>query len=115
MVSVTTTSIPTRERAEFWADLVSRHGPPIEIGAAGKLALHGEIQARVIGDLGVAQVSGLGVHALHTGAHIARARGHVYAACVHLEGEARITRRGEAIALRRGDIFITDSRHEFHA
>jgi AraC-like DNA-binding protein len=37
----------------------------------------------------------------------------LYAACVHLDGEARITRRGEAVALRRGDIFITDSRHEF--
>ena len=47
------------------------------------------------------------------GAHVARAGGHVYAACVHLEGEARITRRGETIALQRGDIFITDSRHEF--
>ena len=113
MVSVTTTSIPTRERAEFWSDLVSRHVTPMRIEPAGKLALHGEIEPRVIGDLGVAQVSGVGVHALHTGAHIARARDHVYAACVHLEGEARITRRGEAIALRRGDIFITDSRHEF--
>lgn len=113
MVSVTTDSIPTRERAEFWADLVSRHVTPMRIEPAGKLALHGQIQARVIGELGVAQVSGRGVHAVHTGPHIARARGHVYAACVHLEGEARITRRGEAVALRRGDIFVTDSRHEF--
>lgn len=113
MVSVTTDSVPRRERAEFWADLVSRHVTPMRIEPAGKLALHGEIQARVIGNLGVAQVSGLGVHALHTGAHIARSRGHVYAACVHLDGEARISRRGEAIALRRGDIFLTDSRHEF--
>lgn len=32
---------------------------------------------------------------------------------MHLEGEVRITSRGEAIALRRGDIFITDSRQEF--
>ena len=113
MVSVTTDSIPTRERAEFWADLVSRHVTPMQIEPAGKLALHGEIEARFIGDLGVAQVSGVGVRALHTRAHIARARGHVHAACVHLEGEARISRRGEAIALRRGDIFVTDSRHEF--
>lgn len=113
MVSVTTDSIPARERAEFWADLVSRHVTPMRIEPAGTLALHGEIQARVVGNLGVAQVSGLGVYALHTGAHIARARGHVYAACVHLDGEARIFRRGEATVLRRGDIFLTDSRHEF--
>jgi AraC family transcriptional regulator, positive regulator of tynA and feaB len=113
MVSVTTDGIPPRERAEFWADLVSRHVTPMLIEPAGKLALHGEIQARLIGGLGVARVSGRGVHALHTGAQIARARGHVYAACVHLEGEARITRRGEGIALQRGDIFLTDSRHEF--
>src|SRR5687767_7113844 len=50
---------------------------------------------------------------LHTGAHIARASGHVYAACVHLDGEARISRDGAAIALRRGDIFVTDSRQKF--
>ena len=75
--------------------------------------MHGEIQARVIGALGVARVSGLGVHASHTRAHIARADGHVYGACVHLAGETRITRRSETITLRRGDVFITDSRHEF--
>jgi AraC-like DNA-binding protein len=113
MISVTTDSIPIRERAEFWADLVSRHVTPMRIQPAGKQPLRGEIQARVIGDLGVAQVSGMGVHAVHTRTHIARARGHLYAACVHLEGEARISRRGEAFALRRGDIFITDSRDEF--
>ena len=113
MISVTTDSIPTRERAEFWADLVSRNVTPVRIEPAGKQALRGEIQARALGDLGVAQVSGQGLHAAHTGAHIARARGHVYAACMHLEGEARISRRGETIALQRGDIFITDSRHEF--
>ena len=113
MISVTTDGLPTRERAEFWADLVSRNVTPVRIEPAGMQALRGEIQARALGDLGVAQVSGRGVHAVHTGAHIARARGHVYAACVHLEGEARITRRGQTIALQRGDIFITDSRHEF--
>jgi AraC family transcriptional activator of tynA and feaB len=113
MISVTTDGVPRRERAEFWADLVSRHVTPMRIEPAGKQALRGEIHVRLIGDLGVAQVAGLGVQALHTGAQIARARDHVYAACVHLEGEARITRRGETIALRQGDIFITDSRHEF--
>ena len=113
MISVTTDKIPGRERAEFWADLVSRHVTPIQIEPAGTRPLRGEIQPRVIGGLGVARVGGRGVRALHTRAHIARARGHVYAACVHLDGEARITRRGEAVTLRRGDIFITDSRHEF--
>lgn len=113
MISVKTDGIPTRERAEFWADLVSRNVTPMSIEPIGNQALCGEIRARNIGNLEVAQVSGMGVHALHTGAHIARACDHVYAACLHLEGEARITRRGETIAMRRGDIFITDSRHEF--
>jgi len=113
MISVTTDSIPIRERAEFWADLVSRHVTPVQIEPAGKRPLRGEIHARVIGNVGVAQVSGLGVQAVHTRAHIARARDHLYGACVHLDGEARISRRGETFALRRGDIFITDSRHEF--
>jgi AraC-like DNA-binding protein len=92
---------------------VSRHVTPIRIEPAGDHALRGEIQPRVIGDLGVVQVSGEGVQAVHTRAHIARAAGHVYAACLHLEGQARITRGCDTIALQRGDIFITDSRYEF--
>ena len=113
MISVTTDRIPLRERAEFWADLVSRNVTPMSIEPIGYQALRGKIRARAIGNLAVAQVSGIGVHALHKGEHIARACNHVYAACVHLEGEARITRSGEAIALHPGDIFITDSRQEF--
>jgi AraC-like DNA-binding protein len=37
----------------------------------------------------------------------------LYAACVHVAGEGRFNRRGEQIALQRGDVFITDSRQEF--
>ena len=46
MISVTTDIIPTRERAEFWADLVSRNVTPFRIEPAGQQALRGEIQAR---------------------------------------------------------------------
>lgn len=110
---MTTDNVPSRDRTEFWADLVSRHVTPIRIEPAGDQALRGEIEARLIGDVGVAQVSGRGVRAVHTGAHIGRATSHVYAACVHVDGEASITRKGQTIALQRGDIFITDSRQEF--
>ena len=113
MISMTTDSVLPRERADFWTDLVSRHVTPMCIEPAGEQPLSGEVQVRVIGDLGVAQVSGRGVHASHTRVQIARTRGHLYAACVHLDGEARISRRGEQIALQKGDVFITDSRHEF--
>lgn len=113
MISMTTDSVLPRERADFWTDLVSRHVTPMCIEPAGEKPLSGEVQARVIGDLGVAQVSGCGVHASHARVQIAHTRGHLYAACVHLDGEARISRRGEQIALQKGDVFITDSRHEF--
>jgi AraC family transcriptional regulator, positive regulator of tynA and feaB len=114
MISLSTDGLPRRERAEFWADLVSRHVTPIRIEPALEAhALRGEIQARALAQLGIARVSGQGVRALHTGAHVARAKGHVYAVCVHLDGETRINRKSETIGLRRGDIFITDSRHEF--
>jgi AraC family transcriptional regulator, positive regulator of tynA and feaB len=113
MISVSTDTIPTRDRAEFWADLVSRHVTPIRIDPTGERPLRGEIHARAIGNVGVARVAGMGVHAVHTRAHVARAGGHLYGACVHLEGETRITRRGETITLQQGDIFITDSRQEF--
>lgn len=113
MISMTTDSVAPRERADFWTDLVSRHVTPMCIEPAGEQPLRGEVQARMIGDLGVAQVAGCGVHASHARAQIAGTRGHLYAACVNLGGEARINRRGEQIALQEGDVFITDSRHEF--
>lgn len=113
MLSMTTDSVLPHERAEFWSDLVSRHVTPMRIEPTSAQLLRGHVEARVIGDLGVARVSGAGVHALHTRAHVARAGDHRYAACVHLAGEARITRRGEQLALQRGDVFITDSRQEF--
>ena len=113
MLSMTTDNVAPRERAEFWADLVSRHVTPMRIEPAGGEPVRGEVQALMIGDLGVAHVSGCGVHASHTHPQIARARSHLYAACVHLEGEARIRRRGELISLQRGDVFVTDSRQEF--
>jgi AraC family transcriptional regulator, positive regulator of tynA and feaB len=113
MSSITTDSVLPGERAEFWADLVSRHVTPMRIEPAGKQPLRGEITTRTIGELGVAHVSGTGMRALHTAAQVARAHSHLYAACVHVEGEARISRRGEQIALRTGDVFVTDSRQEF--
>lgn len=58
-------------------------------------------------------VSGQGVRAAHTNAHIARADSHVHCACVALEGRGAITRASETIELEPGDIFITDSRHPF--
>ena len=51
MITVTTDHIPARERAEFWADLVSRHVTPVAIEPAGTHAVHGGIQAQAIGFL----------------------------------------------------------------
>src|SRR5262245_39773773 len=113
MISVTTDSIAPRDRAEFWADLVSRHVRPMRIEPAGEGAVRGKIEARPLGDLRVARISGAGVNALHTRAQVARGDGRLYAACVSLEGEARITRRSETIALSPGDIVITDGRQEY--
>ncbi|MGE0425309.1 MAG: helix-turn-helix domain-containing protein [Reyranellaceae bacterium] len=113
MMSMTTDSVRPHERAEFWTDLVSRHVTPMCIEPAGEMSLRGEVQVRMVGDLGVALVSGRGIQASHTRVQIARTRDHLYAACVHLDGEARISCRGEQVALQKGDVFVTDSRHEF--
>ena len=110
---VTTAGVPVRERAEFWADLVSRHVTPMRIVPTGGRPLCGEIRPRPFGDLAVAEVSGAGVHAAHDRTHVARATDHVHAVCVHLEGTARLARRGGTVALAPGDVFVTDSRHPF--
>ncbi|HEX6994266.1 MAG TPA: helix-turn-helix domain-containing protein [Gammaproteobacteria bacterium] len=110
---LTTDSVSTRERAEFWTDLISRNVTPIAIEPGASRPLRGEIRARAVGGLVIAQVSGQGVRASHTRAHIARARSHVYSACVHIAGHALISRGSEMIALEPGDVFITDSRALF--
>lgn len=109
---LSTDGVRPGERAEFWTALVSRHVTPMAMEPT-PLGLRGEILARAIGSVGVARVSGQGIRAIHTDRHVARASSHVFAACVHLEGETTITQGGETTSLRPGDVFITDSRRRF--
>lgn len=113
MTIVSTDDVRPAERVEFWEDLVSRHITPVCIEPSAPQGLHGWVQAKLIGGLGVAEVSGRGMRASHGRRHIARARDHVYSACVNLAGEARISSRGQDLILRPGDVFFTDSRYEF--
>lgn len=59
------------------------------------------------------KVSGQGIHAAHGRAEVAPTDRPFHVACVHLGGEARILHRGEEVCLRRGDVFLTDSRDGF--
>jgi AraC-like DNA-binding protein len=113
MALVSTDDVPARERAEFWEDHVTRHVTPIHIEQVGGRRLRGEIDARPLGEAGIAVVAGAGIRATHTGGHVGRAGAHLHAACVILDGHMRFTRDGDTVALQPGDIFITDSRREF--
>jgi AraC-like DNA-binding protein len=113
MITMTTDDVAQRERAEYWADLVSRNVRPMRIEPSRQLPLSGKITARAVGDVMVAEVSGCGIHALHTATEVGRTRHHQYAACVSIEGEARIVIRGKQHILKRGDVFVTDSREEY--
>lgn len=99
----------TGERVEYWSDLVSRNVTPMRIEPRTQ-PLNGKITARAIGDVTVAEVSGCGIHALHTASEVAGTRHHLDAAGASIKGDARITHRGKQIILQRGDIFVTDSR-----
>jgi AraC-like DNA-binding protein len=113
MISLRTDGVRPRERVEYWADLVSRHVTPMRIEPSGQSPLRGEVRAQVVGNVTIAEVSGQGIHASHTRTEVARTSGHLYAACVILDGNARIKRRGGEIELHQGNVLITDSRHEF--
>ena len=106
-------SVRPHQGVEYWADLVSRNINPMRIEPVGELPFRAQLRARTIGDLKTAEMTITGIRALHTRGQVARTRSHLYAACVNLDGDARINRRGEQIELRKGDIFITDSRQEF--
>lgn len=113
MIAMTTDSVRPRERVEYWEDLVTRHVTPMRIQPSGRSPLCGAVRAQVIGDITVADVSGSGIDASHTRAEVAHTRSHLYAACVNLDGDTRIKRRGEQITIQKGDVFITDSRQQF--
>ncbi|HEV7389030.1 MAG TPA: helix-turn-helix domain-containing protein [Gemmatimonadaceae bacterium] len=113
MITVTTDSVHPHERVGYWQDLVTRHVTPMQIEPSRETPLRGQVQAQVIGNVTVAEVSGYGIIASHTRAEVAHTTGHLYAVCVNLDGDARIKRRSERTTLQNGDVFITDSRDEF--
>jgi AraC-like DNA-binding protein len=113
MITETTDDIRPTERAEFWADLVSRNVTPVRVEPAGARPLRGELRAHSVAGLGIAEVSGAGLRAVHAREHVANASTHVYAACVHLEGEARLCSGSRTVTLQPGDVFLTDSRQPF--
>lgn len=114
MLRLTTTGVRPKERVEYWADLVGRHVTVMDIVPSGP-RMRGEIEAWPIDDLvtSLACVSGHGLRAEHTRAHVERAEAHFHAACVHLDGDTTLTAHGQTRRLRRGDIFFTDSRVPF--
>jgi AraC family transcriptional regulator, positive regulator of tynA and feaB len=113
MTSITTDAVTPRERPDFWADLISRQLNPMRIEVVGQHRFRGEVQARGVAGLAVSVVSGQGLRAVHGRGEVALSKSHFHVACVHLAGEARIIHRGEETCLRRGDVFLTDSRREF--
>jgi AraC family transcriptional regulator, positive regulator of tynA and feaB len=113
MDTITTDSVPARERLDFWADLIARQVNPMRIEVAGQHPFRGRVQPRAIGGLDVSAVSGQGIHAVHGRAEVARTDRYFHVACVHMGGEARITHRDEEVSLRHGDVFLTDSRRRF--
>jgi AraC family transcriptional activator of tynA and feaB len=113
MTSITTDIVASRERPDFWADLISRQLNPMRIEATGEHPFRGEVNARDVAGLAVAVVSGHGLRAVHGRGEVALSKRHFHVACVHLAGEARIIQRGEETCLRRGDVFLTDSRQLF--
>jgi len=102
-----------RERVDFWEDLVARQLLPMCLETAGPLPFRGEIQAQVVSGLTVVMISGQGVLGSHGRAEIARIDRHFHVACVHLGGETRLVHSDEEVILRRGDVFLVDSRRHF--
>jgi AraC family transcriptional regulator, positive regulator of tynA and feaB len=113
MDTITTDTVPARDRLEFWADLISRHVNPMRFKVAGDHGFRGCVRTRMIAGLAISAVSGEGIQALHGRSEIARTNKHFHIACVHLGGDAQITHRDEAVGLLHGDVFLTDSRRHF--
>jgi AraC family transcriptional regulator, positive regulator of tynA and feaB len=113
MDSITTDTVPARERLAFWSDLIARQVNPMRFEVAGDHGFRGCVQTRVIAGFAISAVSGAGIQALHGRSEIARTNRHFHVACVHLGGDAQITHRDEAVGLLRGDVFLTDSRRQF--
>ena len=106
-----TSCVPKRERVAFWEDLC--HLLPMRLRVTGQHPFRAEIQARQVSGLDVMVLSGQGAHGSHGRAEVARADRHFHLAGVHLGGDTRLIHRGEETSLRRGDVFLIDSRRRF--
>ena len=113
MDRMTSGSVSAGEQVAVWEDMVARHLLPMRLEAAGQHPFHGEIQARAVSGLAVVVVSGQGLHGSHGRVEVARTNSHFHLACVHLGGEGRLINRDEEVFLRRGDVFLVDSRRRF--
>ena len=113
MERITSDVVPSAERVAFWEGLVARHLLPMRLEAAGPHPFLGEIQARAVSGLAVVMLSGQGVRGAHERAEVARTDRHFHLACVQLGGEGRLIHCDEEVSLRRGDVFLVDSRRRF--
>jgi len=98
---------------DFWEDLVASQLLPMRLEMAGQLPFHGEIQAQMVSGLALVMISGQGILGSHGRAEVARTDRHFYVACTHLDGETRLVHRDKEVFLRRGDVFLVDSRRHF--
>jgi len=110
---ITSRIVPVRERVDYWEDLVASQLLPMRLETAGKFPFRGEIQAQLVSGLAVVMISGQGVLGSHGRAEIARTDRHFHIACVHLDGETRLVHSDKEVILRRGDVFLVDSRRDF--
>jgi AraC family transcriptional regulator, positive regulator of tynA and feaB len=113
MDRITSGIVQMHEQVPFWEDLVARHLAPLRIEAAGQHPFCGEMQPRAVSEQAIVTLSGQGFHGFHGCAEVARTDRHFHLGCVHLGGEARLIHRDKEVFLRRGDVFLIDTRRRF--
>jgi len=113
MMMLTIDTVRAHERFAYWREVLSQQFFHLRPERAGCSEFCAAVEAHTIGDLPLSIVTAAGQRIRRTRSEIARSPVPYYFANVHVGGTCSIRRRGEEIALSRGDTFIVDALHEF--
>jgi AraC-like DNA-binding protein len=113
MLSIIPETVRPEDRFDYWCEVADHELAPMRYDRVGERPPLGDIGVQMMGELPLIAITVAGTHVTRTRSEIARTKDRLYALCLQLDGSSHVTRRGEDIPIRRGEVFILDSVHEF--
>ena len=113
MYRFSTDAFAPRDRFDAWVAVNEQQLEKLRIEPAAGQPFTAQMGVQIMDSVALAMCEGCGFRIGRTRSEIARTSAHFYAVSVHLGGDARVRSGDREASLRRGDVFLVDSLHEF--